>query len=117
MFVFERLVSKDYQTVCYVIKCKDKDIFNFYTQNDELFDSIFYADNSIDEMLEVYSQLWKTNREVLPLFFDNNGKKESMIDFKTPLFSRCYKFSYQKVMEQAKKRIEEGKKCWVRISP
>lgn len=118
MFVFERLITRNYETVCYVIKCREKDIFNFYTQNDEIMDSIFYADNSIDEMLSIYSQLWKTNREVLPLYYyDSNGKKESMIEFKTPMLSRCYQFSYKKVMEQANKRIEEGKKCWVRISP
>ena len=118
MFVFERLITRNYETVCYVIKCREKDIFNFYTQNDEIMDSIFYADNSIDEMLSIYSQLWKTNREVLPLYYyDSNGKKESMIEFKTPMLSRCYQFSYKKVMEQAQKRIDEGKKCWVRISP
>ena len=117
MFVFERLITRNYETVCYVIKCREKDIFNFYTQNDEIMDSIFYADNSIDEMLSIYSQLWKTNREVLPLYYDNNGKKESMIEFKTPMLSRCYSFSYKKVMEQAQKRLEQGKKCWVRLSP
>lgn len=117
MFVFERLISQNYETVVYIIKCREKDIFNFYTQNDEIMDNIFNAENSIDEMLNIYSQLWKTNREVLPLWYDNNGKKESMIEFKTPMLSRCYRFSYKKVMEQAQKRLEQGKKCWVRLSP
>ena len=117
MFVFERLITRNYETVCYVIKCRERDIFNFYTQNDEIMDSIFYADNSIDEMLNIYSQLWKTNREVLPLYYDNNGKKESMIEFKTPMLSRCYSFSYKKVMEQVDKRLKEGKKSLVRLSP
>jgi len=116
MFVFERLITRNYEAVCYVIKCKDKDIFNFYTQNYEIMDNIYSADNSIDEMLDIYSQLWKTNREVLPLFYDNEGKKESMIEFKTPMLSRCFSFSYKEVMEQVKKRREEGKKSRVRIS-
>lgn len=116
MFVFERLITQNYEAVCYVIKCKDKDIFNFYTQNYEIMDNIYSADNSIDEMLNIYSQLWKTNREVLPLFYDNNGKKESMIDYKTPTLSRCLSFSYKEVMAQAKKRREEGKKSRVKLS-
>ena len=117
MFIFERLITQDYEAVCYVIKCRDKDIFNFYTQNYQIMDTIYSAENSIDVMLDIYCQLWKTNREVLPLFYDNNGKKESMIEFKTPMYSRCLSFSYKEVMEQVKKRREEGKKCWVRISP
>lgn len=117
MFVFERLLAHDYQTVCYIIKCKDKDIFNFYTQNEQFINEIFNADNTIDKMLDIYSSMWKTNREELPLFYMRDGKKESMIEFKTPALSQCYHFSYQKVMEQAKERIENGKKCWLRVSP
>ena len=54
MFIFERLITRNYDTVCYVIKCREKDIFNFYTQNDEIMDTIFNAENSIDEMLNIY---------------------------------------------------------------
>lgn len=116
MLIFERLITRDYEAVCYVIKCKDKDIFNFYTQNYQIMDSIYNAENSIDEMLEVYSSLWKTNREVLPLYYYENGKKENMIDIKTPMLSRCFNFSYREVMEQAQKRKEIGKRSRVKLS-
>ena len=106
-FIFERLVSKDFSTVYYLIIRKDLNQVIFYTQNREAQALLLNAENIAGVFFDIYTSLYKTNREVL----DN-----SLFEWKEPARSLGIGFSYDMYEEEKKRRRAQGKRVMVRIS-
>lgn len=108
MFIFERLVSKDYDKVYYLIKNKKKKMFNFYTQDEETIMRIITSDNWEEQFYDVYTDLYKTTREEL---------KDELLEWKIPLYSRCITLDFNKIDIEGKRREREGKRVRLRLRP
>ena len=115
MIICERLVDKEYKKVFYITKCKEKDIFFFYIPQDNKEDDdlcVKLCETGEDGFFDLYTDLIKTRREVLPLWYQEGNIKKSMIDWKTPPYHRCIAYSYSRIEEIAAKRRKEGYTNW-----
>ena len=101
MFIFERLISKDLEKVYYLIHNEKKNMFNFYTQDEETIMRIITSENWEATFFDVYTELYKTVREKL---------KDELLDWKIPLYSKCINLDCKKIAAERKKREREGKK-------
>lgn len=101
MFIFERLLSKDLEKVYYLIRDDRKKVFKFYTQDKDAISRILSSENTEEAFFEVYTDLYKTVREVL---------RDDLLEWKTPLYSSCIVFDYQRICVEREKRVREGKR-------
>ena len=106
MFIFERLISKDLEKVYYLIWNKKKEIFNFYTQDEEAIMRIITSDNWEDTFFEIYTNLYKTVRETL---------KDELLEWKTPVYSKCVSLDCKKIAMVRHQREKEGKRTRIYI--
>lgn len=101
MFIFERLLSKDLDKVYYLIHNEKKDIFRFYTQDEETILKIVNSESWEEAFFDIYTSLYKTVREEL---------KDDLIEWKTPVYSQCINLDCHKITEVRKRREKEGKR-------
>ena len=106
-FIFERLVSKDFSMVYYLIIRKEYNQVIFYTQSKEAQNRLLNAENIANEFFEIYTTLYKTNRELVD---------DSLFEWKEPARSRGIGFSYEMYEEAKKARRREGKRIMVRLT-
>lgn len=108
MFVFERLISRDFKTVFYLIKDRKKNIFNFYTQDEDIITRIIMSSEWEETFFDVYTSLLKTNQETLP---------DSLMEWKVPAQSKCVRLDYQKIIITRNQRAKAGKPTRLRLKP
>lgn len=106
-FLFERLVSKDFESVYYVIIEPQKDLITIYSQNIAELNKIVVSENKAQAYFELYTTLLKTNREELDY---------SMLEWKKPLMSSGVSFNYWLLKEERKRRELAGLPTRVRLS-
>ena len=106
-FIFERLVSKDFKTVYYLIIKKYCNQVIFYTQSEETQNRLLSAENIVNEFFEIYTNLYKTNREEVD---------DDYLVWKEPARSQGIGFTYDMYKEVREQRRKEGKKIRVKLS-
>lgn len=108
MFVFERLISRDFKTVFYLIKDRRKNIFNFYTQDEGVIERIIMSSKWEEAFFDVYTSLLKTNCERLP---------DDLMEWKVPAKSKCVRLDYEKIILERNQRAKDGKPTRLRLKP
>lgn len=99
MFVFERLISRDYKKVYYVIHSPNKKFFDFYTQDEDAIMKILSSSDWEKAFFELYTGLWKTNTERL---------NDDLLEWKIPVLSKCVHLDYEKVSVERQRRVKAG---------
>ena len=106
-FIFERLVSKDFKNVYYIIIEPQKDKITIYSQNLIELEKILNSENKAEAYFELYTTLLKTTREEVDYKY---------LDSKIPVYSRGVGFNYWLIQEERKKRRIEGLRTQVKLS-
>ena len=106
-FIFERLVSKDFEKVYYVITEPAKDRITIYSQDIEELEKIVSSENKAEAYFELYTKLLKTTREEVDYEY---------LEWKIPVYSSGVSFTYMSLQEERKKRRLAGLRTQVRLA-